>query len=82
MAALMRDEVVAVLGRVDDITLAEIIGTGATRQELAEAVAWMANDEPLFNAGRRLATGRTGRLLEILAARQEDDEALLEAGRA
>ncbi len=82
MAALLREDVVAVLGRVDDNTLAEIIGTGATPQELAEAVAWMANDEPLFNAGRRLAAGRTGRLVEILAARQEEDEALLESGRA
>jgi hypothetical protein len=82
MTALTRADVVAALGRVDDLTLAEIIGTGATRQELAEAMAWLANDEPLLNSGRALASGRTGRLVEIIAARQEDEEALLESGRA
>src|SRR5262245_54153469 len=43
MALLTREEVVAVLGRVDDRTIGEIIATGATRQELAEASAWLAN---------------------------------------
>jgi hypothetical protein len=82
MAQLTRDDVVAALGRVDDLTTAEIIATGASRQELAEALAWLANDEPLLNSGRALASGRTGRLVEILAAKQEDEEALLESGRA
>jgi hypothetical protein len=80
MAELTRNDVIAALGRVDDVTLAEIIATGASRQEFAEAVAWIANDEPLLNAGRPLASGRTGRLVEILASRQEDEEALLERG--
>jgi hypothetical protein len=82
MTELTRADVVAALGRVDDLTLAEIIGTGATRQELTEALAWLANDEPLVNSGRPLASGRTGRLVEIIAAKQEDEEALLESGRA
>jgi len=80
MAELTRADVVAALGRIDDVTLAEVIATGASRQELAEALAWIANDEPLLNAGRPLASGRTGRLVEILASRQEDEEALLERG--
>jgi hypothetical protein len=82
MTELTRADVVAALGRVDDLAMAEIIATGATRQELAEALAWLANDEPLVNSGRALASGRTGRLVEILAAKQEDEEALLESGRA
>lgn len=58
MAELTRDDVVAALGRVDDVTMAEIIASGATRQELVEAHAWVANDEPLVNAGRpRLRAG-------------------------
>jgi len=80
MAALTRDEVVAVLGRVDDFTIAEIIAVGASREELAEANAWLANDEPLMKTGRPRASGRVGRLVEILASRQEDDESLLESG--
>jgi hypothetical protein len=82
MAALTRDDVVAVLGRVDDSTIGEIIATGATRQELTEATAWLANDEPLLNAGRPLATGRVGRLVELLASLQEEEESLLESGKA
>jgi hypothetical protein len=78
MTPLTRDEVIATLGRVDDFTIAEIIGTGASREELVEACAWLANDEPLMNAGRRLASGRIGRLVEILASKQEDEESLLE----
>jgi hypothetical protein len=80
MTQLTRNDVVAALGRIDDATLAEIIATGASRQELAEAVAWIANDEPLLNAGRPLASGRTGRLVEILASHQEEEESLLESG--
>jgi hypothetical protein len=82
MALLTRDDVVAEVGRVDDGTIGEIIATGASRQELAEASAWLANDEPLLNAGWPLATGRVGRLVELLAWLQEEQESLLERGKA
>jgi hypothetical protein len=42
--------------------------------ELAEAQAWIANDEPLLNAGRPLATGRVRELLDILAELDPDEE--------
>ncbi|HKA71097.1 MAG TPA: hypothetical protein VKE26_04785 [Xanthobacteraceae bacterium] len=80
MTPLTRDDVVAVLGRVDDVTIAEIIVIGASREELAEASAWLANDEPLMQTGRPRASGRVARLVEILASRQEDEESLLESG--
>ena len=78
MAALTREEVVGVLGRVDDITVAEIIETGATREELAEAQAWIANDDVLLGSGHPRAAGRGGLLVDVLVSMQEDDEALLE----
>src|SRR5262245_21569591 len=56
MTPLTRDDVVAVLGRVDDVTIAEIIVIGASREELAEASAWLANGEPVIQTGR----GRAG----------------------
>ena len=55
MSALTRQEIIAALGPVDDATVAEILGTGATSEEMAEASAWIANDEPLMNMGRPLA---------------------------
>jgi hypothetical protein len=78
MSALTREEVVGAVGRVDDVTVAEIIATGATREELAEAQAWVANDDLLLASGRPRAAGRVGLLVDILVSMQEDDEALLE----
>ena len=76
MSRLTRDDVARAIGRADDVTIAEIIGTGATVDELAEAQAWMVNDEPLMNDGRPLATGRVRQLVDILAeldSTEEDD---------
>jgi hypothetical protein len=63
---LSRDDVLKVLGPVDDGTVALVIGTGATREELAEAKAWFANDEPMMSIGRPLPGGRAADLVEIL----------------
>jgi len=51
MSTLTRKDVTAMLGELDDDVIAEIIATGATPEELAEAHAWLANDESLMNAG-------------------------------
>jgi hypothetical protein len=75
MRRLMRDDVIKAVGPADDVTIAEVIGTGATVDELAEAQAWIANDEPLINAGRPLPSGRVGELIEILSELEpEEDE--------
>jgi hypothetical protein len=74
MRRVTRDDIAKVVGRADDVTIARIIGTGATVDELAEAQAWIANDEPLLNAGRPLATGRVRELLDILAELDRDEE--------
>lgn len=74
MTRLTRDDVIKAVGPVEDVTIAEIIGTGATAEELAEAKAWTANDEPLMNAGKPLAKGRVGELVEILTELEEDNE--------
>ena len=74
MRRITKDDAAKAIGRVDDVTIAEIIATGATVDELAEAQAWIANDEPLLNAGRPLATGRVRELIEILAKLESDDD--------
>jgi len=66
MNPLTRDDVINVFGQVDDIVVAEILDTGATPEELAEAQAWLSNNEPLMNSGKPMATGRVSRLIEIL----------------
>jgi hypothetical protein len=77
MRRITRDDVTKAIGPADDVTIARIIGTGATVDELAEAQAWLANDEPMINAGKPLATGRVRELVDIFAEIEpsEDDEA-------
>lgn len=79
MRRLSRDDVIKTVDRADDVTIAQIIGTGATVDELAEAQAWLANDEPMFNDLRPLAHGRVRELVDILS---EIDEASDEDGPA
>jgi hypothetical protein len=73
MKPLTRDEVTAALGETDDLIVVEILRTGATPDELAEALAWLANNEPLMNIGKPLAAGRVGRLIEILESAYEEE---------
>jgi hypothetical protein len=80
MKRVTRDDVTKAIGRVDDVTIAEIIGTGATAGELAEAQAWIANDEPLMNAGKPLPSGRVGQLVEILTELEPDEDDVKEPG--
>jgi hypothetical protein len=74
MTRITRDDVTRAIGVADDVTIAQIIGTQATVEELAEAQAWLANDEPMMNAGRPLAQGRVRQLVDILSELQADDE--------
>jgi hypothetical protein len=68
---LTRDDITATLGQVDDRLIAEIIGTGASLGELAEA--WLGNDEALINAGHPFPAGRVGALIGILTRAEEED---------
>ena len=74
MTRLSRDDVVKAVDRADDVTIAQIIGTGATAEELAEAQAWLANDEPMINDLRPLAHGRVRELVDILSELEEDSD--------
>jgi hypothetical protein len=74
MKKITRDDVIKMIGPADDTTVAEIISTGATIDELAEAQAWLANDEPMMNSGRPLATGRVRELVDILSELEPDDD--------
>jgi len=70
------------VGPADDVTVAKIIGTRATVDELAEAQAWITNDEPLLNDGRPLAHGRVRELIDILAEFEPSEADDNEAGPA
>jgi hypothetical protein len=73
MKQATRRDIVSALGDVDESVVSDIMRIGASLNEFAEARAWIANDEPLLNSGRRLASGRVGQLVEILASVEEED---------
>ncbi|WP_117192290.1 hypothetical protein [Rhizobium terrae] len=66
------DDVIAILGPVDEILVADVIATGATQTELAEAFAWVSNDEALIGEGRHLPAGRVAALVDLLTADEEE----------
>jgi hypothetical protein len=72
-SSLTRACITSVLGQVDDHLAVEIIGTGATPDELIAAKAWLSNDEAMINAGHHVATGRVGALVRIMARAEEDE---------
>jgi hypothetical protein len=72
MNSLTPAQVIAALGPLDDVTVNEIIGMRPTLEELSEARAWIANDEAFMNAGKHLAQGRVGQLVEILSSIEDE----------
>lgn len=68
------EDVIAVLGPVDETLLANVIATGATAADLAEAFAWINSDEALIGEGRRLPTGKVAELVDLLSVEEEDWE--------
>ena len=72
MAALTRDDIVGILKPAEDTVVVQILATGATKEEFAEAYAWMQSDEALMNAGRSLPSGRVGQIVTILQAVEDD----------
>ncbi|MBB3972820.1 hypothetical protein [Hansschlegelia beijingensis] len=71
---MTREDVIGVIGPADDVLVAEIVATGATPEELAEAWAWLNADEALLNEGRPLPAPRVAALAELLRP-EEDEEA-------
>jgi hypothetical protein len=68
------DQVVTVVGHLDDETVARIVDSGATPAELAEAVTWFDAEEAIGTNPRHQMTVTVTRLYEILLAAQESDD--------
>ena len=47
-AKLTRERVVRVLGRIDDVKVAEIIASGASLKELEQAAAWALGESDVM----------------------------------
>ena len=75
---LNHDEIARILGALHDpaadIKVAVIQATGATRDELEQAVAWARGESDVMGEERIPLSGVVARLHEILTADQFDDE--------
>lgn len=72
---LNSEDVTAVVGPVEDATMAQILALRPTHEELVEAwaLATTTDPEPLVAAGKRL-DGRVAQLTDLLMAEQEPEE--------
>jgi hypothetical protein len=68
---MTREDVVSILGPVDEAAIAEIIMTGASADELREAWAWAFGDEALMNEGRPLPGTRIAALIDLIEPEEE-----------
>jgi len=66
MKRLTADSIRRILGTIDEKTAADILATGASEDELLEAVAWVHADDAMMDRLRPLPSGRVGQLVEIL----------------
>jgi hypothetical protein len=65
MAELSRDQVLAAVHPIDDATVAEIIATGITHDELVQACR-LFDQERHLKAPHEVPRGRIGRVVAIL----------------
>lgn len=68
---MTREDVVSVLGSVDDTMIAEVILSGASLDELREAWGWAFGDDALMRQGRPLPGTRVAALIDLI---DPDDE--------
>lgn len=61
------DDIAKVLGSVDPTQAAKIASTGATRQELEDAWAWLQSPSGDDHASSAKPGGTVGRILDILS---------------
>ncbi|WP_142848106.1 hypothetical protein [Telmatospirillum sp. J64-1] len=72
MQQLTREQVKAIAGPMDDLRMAEVIGTGATPAELAEARRWVEGYKRTLGDADPLRPTVIDRLCDIL--RSEEPE--------
>jgi hypothetical protein len=68
---LTHAQVVEIAGQVDDIMAARIIATGATAEDLEEAVAWAAGESDVMGLERKRANTVVHSLYNILTAERK-----------
>ncbi len=71
---LDHDRIVAVVGQVDDAKIAAIEATGASLEQLEEAVAWTVGESDVMGESRLPLSGVVAEIYDILTADEDDAE--------
>ena len=71
---LSHDTVVRIAGDVSDAKAVAIIASGASLDELEQAVAWASLEDDVMGKERRTLTGIVAELYEILTADEADED--------
>lgn len=61
-------EIEEIVGELEPATIESIIATGATREEVLEANAWLSADDSLHRELHRMPHGTVAQVYEILEA--------------
>ncbi len=68
---LTHEQINGVVGDIDDMRAAEIIATGATIEELEEAVAWAARESDVMGDLRLRGSPVVGKVYDLLTAEEK-----------
>ena len=74
MAVVTHDQVLEIVGRINDPRIAEIIATGATPAQVTEAFAWLSEDEYLGGELEKPLSGVVQQVYDILRADEPEWE--------
>ena len=70
---MTRQDVVSVLRPIDDTTIAEIIASGASLEEIRKTWTWTFGDEALISQRRPLPGTRVAGLIDLIVPDDEGD---------
>lgn len=70
----LHDDVVRLLGPMDDGKCVAIIATGATIKDLEEVAVWLAGEDDVMGELERPLVGVAGQVYELLTADEASDE--------
>jgi hypothetical protein len=68
---LSHEQITGVVGDIDDMRVVEIIATGATIEELEEAVAWAARESDVMGELRLRGSPVVGKVYDLLTAEEK-----------
>ena len=69
-----RDDLIHIIGELDDDTAVEILALGPSVAEVEEAFMWIAGEGDVVDRAGRPLAGRTAAIVDILAAEEPDEE--------